>query len=81
MSNDIDIADTKDVIDSVCRLAAMIPVENIATLVAEIDRTETLLPVVDPTTYRMIARNIPSHLRAARAFLSFRRELESLVEP
>jgi hypothetical protein len=60
---------------AIYRVALAVSVAEVEAYVSEIDRTETLMPLVDPTAYMRIGRNIPGHRDVARAFLDFRREL------
>ena len=65
-------------IDEVCKMACAMPPEMAQAVVSELERMESLMPIVDPTGYRDIQATLPGHLLAARAFLAFRTELEKL---
>lgn len=69
----------KEQVDTVCRLANCISLDDAKALVDEIERTDTLMPFIDPTAYLQICHTLPVHLRVARAFLAFRRELEACL--
>lgn len=62
----------KQMIDNVCRLAMTIPLEEAQAVSAEIDRTETLMPLLDPSAYMKIMDNIPAHRDVVQAFVTFR---------
>ena len=75
-----DILDVKAVVDNVCRMATVVPVEDAVALVNEFKRMETLMPLVDPTGFITIQKNLPAHEEIARAFLDFRLRLEKVKE-
>jgi len=60
---------------AIYRIASAISVAEVEAYVAEIERTDTLLPIVDPTAYSRIRQNIPQHRTLVQKFLEFRREL------
>ena len=71
---------TKDLTDMVARMVCTVSVEDARALVAEFESIETLMPILDPTRYRRVAPNIPGHLRAAQAFLSYRKALQEFIQ-
>lgn len=71
---------TKMMIDGLAVMASKIPLSDAVEVVAEISRTETLLPIVDPTGFQRISKTMPAHGKVAQAFLEFRRALEELKE-
>lgn len=76
-----DVQLTKQLVDSAARMAMLIPVDDARALVQEIERTDTLMPLLDPTGYRAIMDTLPQHRKLAQAFLAFRQELEKLAVP
>lgn len=77
--NNALLALTKSQIDTVCQIALMIPVADAEAVLNEMGRMDALMPIVDPTGYRKIMRNVPGHEDEVRAFLTFRRELERIA--
>lgn len=73
-----DITLVKDVEDIVCWQAMLVSVEDAQRLVHEINRTETLMPFVDPTGWRKIQDTEGGHKKVAEAFSIFRKELEKV---
>jgi hypothetical protein len=55
--------------------AMLVSMEDAEHLVREINRTEALMPILDPTGWQRIAKTEQDHLRIAQAFLEFRRAL------
>ena len=51
----------KSVTDAICRQAMLIPLEDAIALVNEFERTNALMPLLDPTGYIEIAGNIGGH--------------------
>lgn len=43
-------------------LHMLVKSEDVKNILQEIDRTETLLPFIDPTKYREISPNIPGYV-------------------
>lgn len=70
----------KEWVDNVARQAMYVSVDDAVALVAEIDRTEALMPLLDPTGYRQIQGTAPAHKAVAEAFLAFRRAIAAAVE-
>lgn len=60
--------------------AAFVTIEEAAAVVAEFERWDTVMPIVDPTAWRETRKTAPDNLALARAFLAFRREVEKLRE-
>ncbi len=73
-----EIETIKQQIDQICQLAALIPVDDAVALVNELERMDSLMPVVDPTGWVKITGTIDGHKIAASGFLDFRRTLEKL---
>lgn len=57
-----------------------IAVTDLEALLAEYDRTDTLGPILDPTTYRRHMRNIPQHREVAEKVLELRRAIQRVIE-
>lgn len=76
-----DVTLTKQLVDNAARMALLIPLDDARALVEEIERTDTLMPLLDPTGYRAIMDTLPQHRAVAKAFLTFRQELEKLAVP
>lgn len=55
--------------------------EDAEALLAEIDRTETLMPFLDPTAFREIGPQLQPLRGVLRAFLAYRRALEAASAP
>lgn len=64
----------------VMHFAYLIQTNDLKRLVDEIERTDTLMPILDPTQWMRIRHNIPAHKKLARALLTFRREIDEIVE-
>jgi len=64
----------------VTTIARSIAVEEAQAVVAEIERTETLAPFIDPTWYRGAMTHVHNHKREGRAFLIFRQEVEAVLD-
>ncbi len=64
------------VIANVVHLSSLVTEEDCAALVREIDRSETLMPLLDPSRFLREAEAVASSLEVARAFLEFRRKVE-----
>lgn len=64
---------------SVCRLATALPVADARALVREIERTDALMPILDPTGYRKIIHNTTHWREVAGAFLTFRTVLDRVL--
>jgi len=60
--------------------AAMISVADAQAVLAEINRTETLAPILDPTWYRAKMNNVSQHKRAVRTFVAFRHEIAAVLD-
>lgn len=73
-----DVNLTKQLVDNAAHMALLVPLEDARALVQEIDRTDTLMPLLDPTGYRAIMDTLPQHRMVAKAFLAFREELAKL---
>ena len=50
-----------------CFLARQVSVADVRAVLAELDRTDTLMPIVDPTGYRAIMGNVAQHREVAAA--------------
>lgn len=68
----------KSLIDQSCRMAALIPLSSAQKVLDEMNRMEVLMPFTDPTGYIAISKNLGENKRAVKAFLAFRKELETL---
>lgn len=73
------VAETKEQVDLLCKLSIGVPVADVERLVQEIEQTQAIMPFIDPTGYREIARTLPHHLQVVRAFLAFRRTLDAVI--
>jgi len=69
----------KDHIEMVTNLSILIPSTAVVDYVNAITRVETRAPILDPTWFARSGHNIDGHRRLARAFLEFRRELDSIL--
>lgn len=67
-------------IQNTARMAMLIRVEDVQAVLTEINRTNTLMPLLDPTGYREIVDNIPRHTQIVRAFLDFRKKLDEVLQ-
>lgn len=74
-----DLELTMESIQGLARMCMAISAEDIQAVLDEISRTESIMPLLDPTGYRDIQSNIPGHKRIVSAFLTFRKELESVL--
>ena len=71
---------TYKAIQSVALVAQAIPLADAVAVVEEMERTDALMPLLDPTGWIKLQKTAPQHARLARAFLAFRRELAELIE-
>lgn len=71
---------TKEGIDMVARLAMIIPIEDARELLNEINRTDVMMPFIDPTAYHKIMYTLPNHRDAVNAFITYRRSLAEILE-
>lgn len=76
-----DAAVTWEHILGLAYLSAQVALADVKALLAEYDRTDALLPILDPKRYREVARNIPQHRAIAAAFLAFREAVERAGNP
>ena len=74
-----DLQSTKHLVDTCARLALAVSVDEARRLVREFDHMDGLMPILDPTGYRQVMRNLPGHRRVAEAFLAFRQVLQEEV--
>ncbi len=77
MKNDLQL--THECINGIARQVRYISIEETKALLDEFQRTEALMPFLDPTGYRTIMKNIPDHRRVVAAFLAFQQEIEAVV--
>jgi hypothetical protein len=68
--------DTWQQVMGVCYLIAQIPQTDVQALLAELDRTDTLMPILDPTGYRQIMGNISQHREVIQVFARLRAVIE-----
>lgn len=76
---DLETSTTYELVLSVAHLALLVSPEDATAVLAEVSRTEALMPVVDPTGYRAIAANMADARRLVEAFIEFRRAPAQLV--
>lgn len=63
-----------------CRMVLMVELSAAQGVRAELERMQAVMPMRDPTWYMKHADNLMAHTRMVEAFLTFRRELQRLVE-
>ena len=68
--------DTWQQVMGICYLAAQIPPAKVQALLDELGRTDTLMPILDPTGYRQIMGNISEHREVIQAFARLRSVIE-----
>lgn len=78
MSENIEAA--YDLIRQVAQMANLIPLETSRAVLAEFDRMDTLMPILDPTGYKAILKMKGGHEDLARAFHVFRLAIEKLKQ-
>jgi hypothetical protein len=76
-----DTEDTFVQIQTIARLVRNIPLEDVDALVAEFQRMESIMPILDPTGWMRIANNVSGHQELVLAFVRFRRTVEVLARP
>lgn len=69
--------ETWQVILNICRTAQLVEVEDVQKLLETVDRAESIMPILDPTAYRDGAKNLDEQAVIARAFLAFRKVIET----
>ncbi len=73
-----DLQATKSLIDQVCKLALLVPLDTARQLAAEIERTDAVMPFLDPTGWQRLSNTLPGHQEEVNAFIAFRARLEAL---
>ncbi len=68
----------KAMIDQVCRMALLVPLDTARQLAAEIERTDAVMPFLDPTGWQRLSHTLPGHQEEVEAFIAFRARLEAL---
>ncbi|NLD44867.1 MAG: hypothetical protein GX657_15400, partial [Chloroflexi bacterium] len=63
---------THSAVMAIAGLALQVPGEDVRAAIGEIHHTDAVMPIVDPTGYRAIMKNVPEHLELLEAFLAFR---------
>lgn len=58
----------------------MVSAEELGQLLNEYGRMDALMPIMDPTGYRQIMHNIPSHRAVVQALLMARRTIEREID-
>lgn len=74
------LRETYDQIQMLARLCFAVPVEDARAVLENIEFTDSFMPLLDPTGWMKINKNIPGHARLVRAFVAFRQELAELIE-
>jgi len=70
------LRETKNSVDMLCGIAFMLmTVQDAEALVAEIEKTDAVMPFFSPTDYLKVSATLLAHLELARAFLEFRRRI------
>lgn len=59
------------------RLCSLIPTATVRAIIREIDRMDTLMPIIDPTTYNAKARTWAKNRELVAAFLSLREAIDA----
>jgi hypothetical protein len=77
---EMTLAESYASIQMIARLALNVPVDCAQAVVAQMEHTDVIMPLLDPTGWIKISRTAPAHRKLARAFLAFRRELAVLLE-
>jgi hypothetical protein len=75
---DIDVETLHSLVVGVAQHAILLSVEQAQALVDEMNRMESLMPILDPTGYIKIRKTMPGHKALAVAFLTFRQAIEQL---
>jgi hypothetical protein len=75
-----EVINTYGAIQIVARLALNIPLDEAQAVVNEMEHTDAVMPLIDPSGWLRIRATAPQHQRLARAFLAFRQELAALVK-
>lgn len=65
---------------SLCRASLIVTTDEVRTVLDEISRMDSVMPIVNPTGYRGIMENIDDHREMVEAFAEFRGRLEKLKE-
>lgn len=63
---------------AVATVARSVAIEDVEAFVAQGQREQTLMPFVDPTAFMRHGRRVDFWIRAAEAFLAYRRACEEL---
>jgi hypothetical protein len=53
--------------------------DDLTLLLNEYDRMDTLMPMIDPTAYKRVGRNIPGYRRVVAALAAARREIAAVL--
>jgi hypothetical protein len=76
----LELINTYATIQAIARMALFITPEEAQAVVAEMEHTDAVMPLIDPTGWLRISATAPGHQQLARAFLAFRQELAALVK-
>ena len=80
MSDKERLEGTMQMMQNVARMLLLIPQEDIDAVLREINHTDAVMPLLDPTGWMRIADNIPSHRKVYQALSIARREIALVVE-
>lgn len=73
-----DILATKAQIEIIAQLAMNISPVDAGAVLREIERTESFMPIFDPTGWIKISKTLPGHHTLVKAFCDFRAALEAI---
>lgn len=71
-------AEMMNALRAVATVARSVGVEDVESFIAEGQREQALMPFVDPTAFIRHGRRVDFWIRAAEAFLTYRRACEEL---
>ncbi len=75
----LTVQSTHTIMCAIAGMALQVSTADVAAVINDINRQETLQPILDPTAFIAVAPNINDHRRLAEAFLEFRQAVGKLV--
>lgn len=73
------LQETQQALMNVMRLLLMLPQDAVDEVVDEVNHMDAIMPLVDPTGWMRIAKNIPNHRTAYQALASARRAIVEVM--
>jgi len=75
----MSVKGTREKVSEICKVASEVSVDDMKEYIKEVNRTDTIMPLIDPTGWRRSSEVLSANLLIARAFLMFRTTLEKAL--